>query len=74
MTDAKTLAAQHAPFLIELDRRMLNTHVHAETHSKAIAFARAAEVPDRAISKMLAAAVLRSNDEVDAFDEWERTQ
>jgi hypothetical protein len=63
-----------AAWLLELDRRLLNGHTCAATHSKAIAFARSVEVPDRTIAKLLAAAVLRSNDEVEAFDAWERSQ
>ena len=59
--------------MAEFERQLLDTHVHAQTHSKAIAFARSVEVPDMTIAKLLAAAVFRSNDEVDAFDEWERT-
>lgn len=63
-----------APWLLELDRRLLNGHTCAETHSEAIKFARKVHVPDRTIALLLAAAVLRSNTEVEAFDETERTQ
>lgn len=66
------MTTQHSDWLTALDRRMLDTHVCAETHSEAIKFARKVGVPDRTISKMLAAAVLRSNAEVEAFDRTER--
>lgn len=57
----------------EFERQLLDRHVCALTHSRAIAFARKVEVSDKAIANLLAAAVLRSNDEVEAFDEQERT-
>jgi hypothetical protein len=60
--------------MADFERHLLNTHVHAASHSKAIAFARGVQVPDMTIAKLLAAAVLRSDAEIEAFDEWERTQ
>lgn len=53
---------------------LLDNHACAQTHSKAIAFCRKAKVPDMQIANLLAAAVLRSDEEVDRFDEWERQQ
>ncbi len=72
LRDRGVMTDTFAPWLLELDRRLLNGHTCAETHSEAIKFARSVEVPDRTIAKLLAAAVLRSNDEVEAFDETER--
>ncbi len=60
--------------MAEFERLLLNTHVCAETHSQAIQFAIAVGVPDMTIMKLLAAAVLRSNEEVEAFDEAENQQ
>lgn len=59
--------------LTAFERQLLDGHTCAKTHSKAIAFARGVKVPDMTIANLLAAAVLRSNVEVDAFDEIERT-
>lgn len=58
--------------MADFERKLLSTHVCAETHSTAIRFAQAVHVPDVTIMNLLAAAVLRSNDEVEAFDEIER--
>lgn len=56
----------------QFERWLLDNHACAETHSVSIAFARKMGVPEMTIANLLAAAVLRSNEEVEAFDRTER--